>query len=171
MPSPVAGASAAFFFAGVSAWRFFDLSDFFTFFVSGFACPPAIGGASEAFFFSGVISWRFFESSLFLPSMGAAGASCFWACAKVNPTVPNKKRTATIIAKYFFIRCYLLLWGLNCMILYSKNQTRKLIYNMLNKNVYLTELLGGVSRLKIRILENGFFIPRTVTNIGKKLHF
>jgi hypothetical protein len=38
---------------------------------------------------------------------------------------------------------------------------------MLNKNEYLTELLGGVSWLKIRILENGFFIPRTVTNIGK----
>jgi hypothetical protein len=38
---------------------------------------------------------------------------------------------------------------------------------MLNKNEYLKELLGGLSWIKIRILENGFFIPRTVTNIGK----
>jgi hypothetical protein len=38
---------------------------------------------------------------------------------------------------------------------------------MLNNNEHLNELLGGVSWLKIRILENGFFIPRTVTNIGK----
>jgi len=42
---------------------------------------------------------------------------------------------------------------------------------MLNENEYLTELFGEVSWLKIRILENGFFIPKTVTNIGKKLHF
>jgi len=57
------------------------------------------------------------------------------------------------------------------MYVLSKNQTRKHVLNITNNNGHLTEQLGGFLLQKIRILENVFFFQKTVTNIGKKLHF